>query len=219
MKRLLPLLLVAGLLQGCAAGAGLTSDPPPAASNPPPTQAQEGQAAAVPFAIPPIPNHKQVIPMGLRVSPDGHGYALFFALQGNGLAVWREGDAEAVMLSGVAWEEIAWTGDGLFLAHLTGPMEGQAQILRYRWGGAKPTIFVETDRLQGYPRALVWDAAGNRLLYTDDGGMRAVSADGARISRVDPPALPAAASGVFHPGSLRYLTLVREHLAVAAVDG
>lgn len=140
------------------------------------------------------------------------------ALQGHGLIVWREADREAVRDSSVARFDLAWAPDGLFVAHQTGPMEGRVQILRYQWGDPKARVLVDEDRLDGYPRSLTWD--GNRLLFHDNGGLKAVPADGSTILSVAGPGLKDTVQGTaFDAAGRRYITLLRERLVVSEPGG
>lgn len=144
-------------------------------------------------------------PAALRVSPDGRGYALWVVLQGEGLVVWREGDAKSVPLSATAMREFAWTPDGICFVQLTANMDGKPQLMRYRWGEAAPTVLVDSDRLHGTVRALQWSGAG-RLFFADDEGMKAASDDGRAVTSLPGAGVPVTArGGVFAPGSSRYV--------------
>lgn len=182
-----------------------------------PAPAPPAPAPAPGAGQPPAPT-PTLLPVAVRPSPDGKAFALWHALQADGLVAWRSGDRQSVALTGVARRDLAWAPDGLYFVQLTGPMDGRPQVLRYRWGQPKPEVVIDTPRLKGHPRALAWDAAGGRLLYADDDGLKAAAADGRTLVPIKGPPVPQAVQGgAFGPAAgLRYVTAAEGQLLVAA---
>lgn len=229
MKRLIAALMLAAVL---IAGCNSSTAPGPAPSNPPAQQASTPPApqatatqpqapqSAPALSLLPVPpvsraSWPAVMPAAIQVAPGGKAYALWVVIQGDGLVVWREGEQQSVVLSGVAMRQYAWTPDGIVFVQLTGVMEGKPQIMRYRWGEAAPKVLVDSDRLKGYPRALQWAGAG-KLYFADDDGLKTVTDDGKTIAPVAGPAVPwIARAGGFAPNAPRYVGLLDSKLVLA----
>ncbi len=176
----------------------------PALTVPTPVNTTEGQA-------------QEIRPVDLRVSPDGKYFALWYAIQGDGLLVWKAGESSALKLSGVALRELVWAPNGgLYFAHMTGPMTGKAQIMRYRWGAAKPEVVLDSHQLHASPKLLVFDARAGRLIFSEAGGLKAVTPGGGTTESIEGPGLPETVSGgSFDPIHYRYVTTQNGKLVLA----
>ncbi len=155
-------------------------------------------------------------PVALRVRPAGQAYALWYAGQADGLLAWRAGDQQAVSLSRLAARELAWAPDGVYFVQLTAVTDGRPRLMRYRWGRPEPELVVDSGRLRGRVRALTWDSAGNRLIWADDGGLKAVAGEGRTLTSLRGPAIPDTVTGdPFAPSGLRYVTVQGDQIVLA----
>lgn len=167
------------------------------------------------LALPPA-DGQELRPTQLAVRPDGEAFAAWHLSEGTGLAVWQVGDDNAVLLTGAALGELAWSPDGVFFAGFDAPVGGRPQILHYSWGEAAPKVVVEGAVIRGKPRALAWRSPG-WLYFADDQGLKAAQPGTPwRVVRLPGPAIPDTLQyGSFAPGSLRYIGLQGGSLVLA----
>jgi hypothetical protein len=222
MRRSVLVFMLALLVVGCSGSASSPQAPPseqPAAANPAPANAAPANpgpagpaaGAAAPalaaFPVPPSPRGDLVV-NGLQVSPDGKGFAAWYVLQGDGLAAWREGDAQALPLAGVVARQFAWSDDGFYFVNLTSPMEGRRQLMRYRWGQPAAELLFDTRVPEEPLHGLTWDPVHKQLLFISKDGWQASSPDGKQLTSLNGSVAiqPTVGSSV-HPQSRRYLYL------------